>query len=96
MAWPALFCLHMAVASASSSRDRSRSRMAATYSMKCMIGGFHIYQSVWSPITGEELPCVRELSNAADPFAVAVMKNFTVVGHIPRKIHVSSFCSMFL
>ena len=37
---------------------------------------------------------MRELSNAADPFAVAVMKNSTVVGHIPRKI--SSLCSMFL
>lgn len=68
--------------------------MAATYSTKSMIRGFHVYQSVWSPITGEELPCVRELSNAADPFAVAVVKNATVVGHIPRKI--SSVCSMFL
>ena len=67
--------------------------MAATYSMKSMIRGFHVCPSVWSPITGEELHCVRELSNAEDALAVAVMKNSTVVGHIPRKM--SSRCSIF-
>ena len=29
-----------------------------------------------------------------DPFAVAVMKNGTIIGHVPRKI--SSVCSLFL
>ena len=57
-----------------------------------MIPGFHVYQNVWSPIIGEWLPCVRELSNAQDPFAVSVMKSSTMVGHIQRKA--SSICSL--
>lgn len=43
---------------------------------------------------GEEFPCKREMSNSFDPFAVAVMRGDTVIGHVPRKI--SSVCSLFL
>ena len=42
----------------------------------------------------EELSCHREPSNMEDPFAVAVINNDMIVGHVPRKI--SAMCSMFL
>ena len=41
-----------------------------------------------------ELSCRREPTNREDRFAVAVVKDSNVVGHLPRKI--SSICSLFL
>ena len=38
--------------------------------------------------------CERELGNPRDPFAISVIKESTIVGHVPHKI--SAICSMFL
>ena len=57
-----------------------------------MVRGYHVYKDIWSAVVGEELPCKRERTNTADPFAVAVVKEETTVGHIPRKI--ASICSL--
>ena len=38
--------------------------------------------------------CERELRNAKDRHAVAVKKDGTVIGHLPRKV--SRVCSLFL
>ena len=43
---------------------------------------------------GETLSCVRESRNARDRYAVAVEKNGTVVGHLPRKV--SRVCALLL
>ena len=51
------------------------------------VRGYHIYQDRWTPTTDEELSCQREHGNA-------LLKNYVVVGHVPRKI--STMCSMFL
>ena len=59
-----------------------------------MVRGYHEYQSIWSAVVGEELPCRIELSNPHDLFAVAICKSDIVVGHVPRRI--SSICSSFL
>ncbi len=59
-----------------------------------MVRGCHTYQSVWTAVVGEELPYQRETVNPRDPFAVAVLKDEAIVGHVPRKI--SSICSLFL
>ena len=40
----------------------------------------------WSPYIGEELPIQREVNNIHDYFAVAVLKNSSTVGHVPREI----------
>ena len=61
---------------------------------KKLCEGYHVYKDIWEASIGEELICVRETSNAKDPFAVAVVKNEVIVGHIPKKI--SSLCSLFL
>ena len=43
---------------------------------------------------GEVLDCERELGNAKDRYTVAVKKDATVIGHLPRKI--SRVSSLFL
>ena len=53
-----------------------------------------MYQSVWTPASGEMLSCTRETGNQHDPLSVTVSKSATVVGHLPKKI--SSTCSQFL
>ena len=59
------------------------------------IRGHHIYQHEWTPVLGEDLQCQRESSNANDPYAVAVMKEDNVVGHVPDvyQRHVRSLLS---
>ena len=49
---------------------------------------------MWEAVVGEELACQRERENSEDPFAVAVMKGETIVGHVPRRI--SAVCAMFI
>ena len=58
------------------------------------VRGFHVYQDIWTPATGERLSCQTEDSNAIDPYAVAVKKGVNIIGHVPRKI--SAACSLFI
>jgi hypothetical protein len=55
--------------------------------------GFHVFQELWTPQIGETLQCVED-NNREDPFAVAVKKGNTTVGHVPRKI--SCVCTLLL
>ena len=48
--------------------------------------GFHMYQDIWMPTTGEHLSCQMEDSNAFDPYTVAIRKSVNVIGHVPGKI----------
>lgn len=50
------------------------------------------YGDIWDAVVEEELPCKLENENRVNPFAVAVVTDDTVIGHIPRKI--SSICSL--
>ena len=65
-----------------------------SFTIEAMIRGYHVYSDIWNAVIDEELPCAKESGNLADPFAVGVMKDGTIVGHVPRKI--SSVCSLFL
>ena len=42
----------------------------ATFVIEAMVRGYHVYQSVWSPTAGEQLPCRKEPGNIQDPFSV--------------------------
>ena len=57
-----------------------------SYEKTSVIGGHHIYKSVWIPFIGEELVVEAEDGNEHDKNAVAVMKDGCVVGHVPRCI----------
>jgi len=65
-----------------------------SFTMDSMIRGYHVYKDIWSTFVGEVLYCRRDVRNHHDPFAVAVCKGTTVVGHVPRKI--SATCYVFL
>ena len=62
--------------------------------MESVIRGYYEYRSTWEAAFGELLSCQRETGNSYDSFAVGVMKNGSIVGHIPRKL--SAVCAMFL
>ena len=58
------------------------------------VRGYHVYKDIWAVAIGEELVCVREPTNMADRYAVAILKQETVIGHLLRKI--SKVCSLLL
>ena len=68
-------------------------RMESLQKESC-IRGYHIYQHLWTAAIGEHLMCQRERGNAADAYAISVMKGGTIVGHLPRRI--SCACTLFI
>ena len=58
------------------------------------VRGHHVSNVFWAPTVGETLRCERESEDAVDPYAVAVLENATIVGHVPRKISIA--CNLFL
>ena len=57
----------------------------ATFSLNSVVSGYHVYKDYWEAATGEILRCREERTNIHDPFAVAFIKDDSVVGHVPRK-----------
>lgn len=45
-------------------------------------------------VVDEHLECIRKEDNAEDSYAVAVIKDSTTVGHLPRRT--STLCSLFI
>ena len=60
----------------------------------CCVRGYHIYERVWDAVIGVNLTCRWELTNESNRYAVAVMKDSTVIGHLPQKV--SRVCSLFI
>lgn len=56
------------------------------YSYPSCIRGFHVYRNIWTPYEGEELTTKRETDNLFDKYAISVLKDDTVVGHVPKEI----------
>jgi hypothetical protein len=56
--------------------------------------GYHVYNVIWTAVNNEILRCERDSSNLRDRYAVAVMKNGTIVDHLPMKV--SCVCSLLL
>ena len=64
------------------------------FEIDSVVRGYHVYKDVWDAHIGVVLPCLPEMSNREDRYAVAVMDGDIVVGHVPRKI--SFICNLFL
>ena len=63
--------------------------------MDCAVRGYHVYQAIWpNPYMGEQLQCQEEYGNPHDMYAVSVIRDDVIVGHLPRNI--STPCHMFL
>lgn len=56
------------------------------YHLESCIRGHHVYMRVWTPHVGEILHTRKEAVNHHDRFAVAVLKEDRIVGHIPREV----------
>ena len=57
-----------------------------SFSVDSAIRGHHIFKHVWTPFVGEKLSLVQEHGNKHDRFAVAVTKDATIVGRVPREL----------
>lgn len=65
-----------------------------TYAYSSVIRGHHVYKSIWTPVIGETLHVRIEENNEYDRFAVSVLREDEIVGHIPQEI--SRLFSSFL
>ena len=68
--------------------------MAESFQLPSCIRGYHVYKDLWNPLLRDQLHCQRERSNDKDRYAIAVVDDGVVVGHLPRKI--SLVCSLFI
>ena len=62
--------------------------------MNSCVRGYHVYDTIWTAVVGEELVCIREPTNVTDRYAVGVQKDEVIIGHLPKRI--SKICSLFL
>ena len=66
----------------------------ALYEIESCMCGYHVYKDIWTAMIGEDLLCERKPFNDVDRYAIAVLKDDTIVGHIPKNI--SRICSLFI
>ena len=66
----------------------------SSYEWSSYIRGYHDYQAVWTATIREMLLLKVEPTNPYDDFAVSIVKDNAVVGHVPK--YVSSVIYFFL
>ena len=44
-----------------------------------------MFTGSWIPVQGEKLKAIIELNNIENKFAVAIIKNDCLVGHLPKE-----------
>ena len=54
------------------------------YEKTLRVHGYHVYKQIWNATMGEKLMCVIDPSNSLDNYAIAVEKDRTIIGHLPR------------
>ena len=74
----------------------ARTNVCIPYFLKFQIcvTGHHVYKDIWTPTLGEKLSTATEPENHHDKYAVKVLKENEVVGHVPRDI--SKYCTSAL
>ena len=65
-----------------------------SFYINSVVRGYHVYESVWHAVVGDQLSCVREPGNCQDTIAVVIIKDNVTVGHIFRSI--LPICSIFI
>ena len=66
----------------------------SSFYINSVVRGYHVYESVWHAVVGDQLDCAREPGNCLDTFVVAIIKDDVTVGHVPRSI--LPICSIFI
>ena len=65
------------------------------YQLDSFVRGYHPYNDIWAPKVGDENLCLKsESENQHDKFAVAILLQEKVVGHVP--INLSKIFHQFL
>ena len=57
-----------------------------TLKKNSIVTGHHIYQTIWTAFIGEMLPAEIEEDNLYDRYAVSLMRDGKIVGHMPHSI----------
>ena len=52
------------------------------FEMVSYVKGYHVYKTLWNPLSGEFLSCERKPENPMDKYAVCVKKENKTVGHL--------------
>ena len=53
---------------------------------RSVVRGFYVYKAIWNPVVNEELSTAQEPDNPEDRYAISVIKDEAVVGHVPREL----------
>ena len=72
--------------------DRAWGSNMENFTFNSAVRGYHVYKVVWKPTIGEKLQADQELGNEADKFALKVVKNSEIVGHLPREYSRTLWC----
>jgi len=63
-------------------------KMCDRFEYSSVIRGHHIYKDIFTSTIGKTLQNQREPNNDYNSFAVAIIENDTIVGHVPQTIEV--------
>ena len=64
------------------------------FELQSYVTGHNLYKDIWTPTLGERLSTTTEPENHHDKYAVKVLKENEVVGHVLRDI--SKYCTSAL
>ena len=64
----------------------SEAKCSGLFSFNSYVLGIHGYKQKWDPSLGRKYSCTTEEKNEHDEFAVAVVNDDGVVGHIPLRL----------
>ena len=57
------------------------------YDLDSFVRGYHAYMDIWTPKVGDENFCLKsENENQHDKFAVAILLEEQIVGHVPKNL----------
>ena len=59
---------------------------ANSFSFNSYARGYHAYMKIWNPVDGEVLVRTRQTDNPHDNYAVSIIRNSYVVGHVPLSL----------
>ena len=74
--------------------DSCGNKMCDEFEYSSVIQGYHIYKDIFTSTIGKTLQSYREHDNDYDSFAVAIIENNIIIGHVSQTISVS--CNLFL
>ena len=56
---------------------------ANSFLFNSYVRGYHAYMKIWNPVDGAVSVCMRETDNPRDNYALSIIRNSYVVGHVP-------------